>query len=43
MDMDHHALGVDVRDFEMAGFVEAQAAGVDGREKDVVGGSFDLG
>ena len=43
MDMDHHALAVDIGDFEMAGFVEAQAAGVDGGEKDVVGGSFDLG
>jgi hypothetical protein len=43
VDMDHHALTVDIGDFEVAGFVKAQAAGVDGGEKDVVGEVFDLG
>jgi hypothetical protein len=42
VDMDHHAPAVDVGDFEVARFVKAQAAGVDGGEKNVVGGSFDL-
>lgn len=43
VDMDHHALAVDVGDFEMPRFVKAQATGVDGGEKDVVGEVFDLG
>ena len=43
VDMDHHALAVDIGDFEMAGFVKTQAAGVDGGEKDVVREVFDLG
>jgi hypothetical protein len=43
VDMDHHAPAVDVGDFEMAGFVKAQAAGVDGGEKDVVREVFHLG
>jgi hypothetical protein len=41
--MDHHALAVDIGDFEMARFVKAQAAGVDGGEKDVVREGFDVG
>ena len=43
VDMDHHALTIDVRDFELAGFVKTQAAGVNGGEKDMVGEVFDLG
>ena len=43
VDMDHHALTVDIGDFEMAGFVEPQAAGVDGGEIDVVVEGFDVG
>ena len=42
VNMDHHALAVDVGDFEVAGFVKAQAAGVDGGKKDVAGKVFDL-
>ena len=36
-------LTVDIGDFEMEGFVKAQAAGVDGGEKDVVVEGFDVG
>jgi len=43
VDMDHHALAVDIGDFEMPRFVKAQATGVHGGEKDVVGEVFDLG
>jgi hypothetical protein len=32
VDMDHHALAVDIGGFEMEAFVESQAAGVDGGE-----------
>jgi hypothetical protein len=43
VDMDHHALAVDIGDFEMEAFVKAQAAGVDGGEIDVVVEGFDVG
>jgi hypothetical protein len=43
VDMNHHAAGVDVGDFEMETFVKPQAAGVDGREIGVVLEGFDLG
>jgi hypothetical protein len=42
MDVDHHALAVDIGDFDMAGLIETQATGINSGEKDVVGGSFDL-
>ena len=41
--MDHHALTIDIGDFEMKAFVEAQAAGVDGGKIDVVVEGFDVG
>ena len=43
VDMDHHALTIDIGDFEMEGFVKPQAAGVDGGEIDVVVEGFDVG
>lgn len=43
VDMDHHARAIDIGDFEMARFVKAQAAGVDGGEKDVVREVLDVG
>ena len=43
VDMDHHALTVDIGDFEMAGFVKPQAAGIDGGEIGVVVQGFDVG
>ena len=43
VDMDHHALTVDIGDFEMESFVKSQAAGVDGGEIDVVVEGFDVG
>ena len=43
VDMDHHALAVDIGDFEMKAFVKTQAAGVDGGEIDVVVEGFDVG
>jgi hypothetical protein len=43
VDMDHHAAGVDVGDFEMESFMKPQAAGVDGREIDIIVESLDLG
>jgi hypothetical protein len=43
VDMDHHALGVDIGNFEMKAFVEAQAAGVEGGKIDVVVEGFDVG
>ncbi len=36
VDMDHHALAVDVGDFKVLGFLESEATGVDGGEEDVV-------
>jgi hypothetical protein len=43
VDMDHHALTVDVGDFEMQPFVKSEAAGVHGGKIDVVMQSFDMG
>jgi hypothetical protein len=43
VDMDHHAVGVDIGDFEVETFVKSEAAGVDGGEIGVVLGGFDLG
>src|SRR5262245_36016879 len=43
VDVDHHALAVDIGDFEMAAFVKTQATGIDGGEIDVVVESFDVG
>ena len=43
MDMDHHALAIDIGDFQMKSFVKAQTAGVDGGEIDVVVEGFDAG
>jgi len=43
VDMDHHAAGVDIGDFEMESFVKPQAAGVDGREIDIIVESLNLG
>ncbi len=41
--MDHHALTIDVGDFQMECFVKSEAAGVHGGEIDVVVKSFDVG
>jgi hypothetical protein len=41
--MDHHALTIDIGDFEMESFVESEAAGVDGGEIGVVVEGFDVG
>jgi len=43
VDMDHHAGGVDIGDFEMETFMESQAAGIDGGKIGVILESFDLG
>src|SRR4029434_1384920 len=43
VDMDHHALTIDIGDFEMESFVESEAAGVDGGEIGVVVEGFDVG
>jgi hypothetical protein len=43
VDMDHHALTIDIGDFEMESFVESEAAGVDGEEIGVVVEGFDVG
>jgi hypothetical protein len=43
VDMDHHASGIDIGDFEMETFVESQAAGIDGGKIGVILGGFDLG
>ena len=43
VDMDHHALTVDIGDFEMERFVKPQAAGVDGGKVGVVVEGFDMG
>ena len=42
VDMDHHALTVDVGDFEMAAFVKTQAAGIDRGEIGVVVQGFNV-
>jgi hypothetical protein len=43
VDMDHHAGGIDIGDFEVETFMESEAAGVDGGEVGVILESFDLG
>ena len=43
VDMDHHAGGVDVGDFEMEAFVKSEAAGVYGGEIGIVLEGFDAG
>ncbi len=43
MDMDHHAGGVDIGDFEVEAFVKSQAAGIDGGEIGVILEGMDLG
>ena len=43
VDMDHHALTIDIGDFEMKAFVKTQAAGVHGGEVGIVVESFDVG
>jgi hypothetical protein len=42
VDMDHHASGIDIGDFEMKAFVKSQAAGIDGGEIGVILEGFDL-
>jgi hypothetical protein len=34
--VEEHALGIDVADFEIEGFAQTQAAGVDGGQRDAV-------
>jgi hypothetical protein len=43
VDMDHHAGGIDIGDFEMETFVESQAAGIDGGKIGIILEGFDLG
>jgi hypothetical protein len=43
VDMDHHAGGVDIGDFEVETFVKSEAAGVDGGEIGVILEGMDLG
>ena len=43
VDMDHHAGGIDIGDFEVETFMESQAAGIDGGEIGVILEGFDLG
>lgn len=43
VDMDHHALTIDIGDFEMKAFVKTQAAGVHGGKIGVVVEGFDMG
>jgi hypothetical protein len=43
VDMDHHAGGVDIGDFEMETFVKPQAAGVDGGKIGIILEGFDTG
>lgn len=43
VDMDHHAGGVDIGDFEVKPFMESEAAGIDGGEIGVIVESLDLG
>jgi len=42
VDMDHHAGGIDIGDFEMETFVESQTAGIDGGKIGVILEGFDL-
>jgi hypothetical protein len=42
VDMDHHALTIDIGDFEIKSFVKPQAAGVHGGKIDVIVESFDV-
>ena len=41
--MDHHAVGIDIGDFEVETFMESQAAGIDGGKIGVILEGFDLG
>jgi hypothetical protein len=41
--MDHHAVAVDIGDFEIETFVKSEAAGIDGGEIGVILEGFDLG
>jgi len=41
VDMDHHAVAVDIGDFEMESFVKSEAAGIDGGEIGVILEGFD--
>lgn len=43
VDMDHHAGGIDIGDFQVETFMESQAAGIDGGEIGVILEGFDLG
>jgi hypothetical protein len=43
VDMDHHAGGVDIGDFEVEAFVKSEAAGIDGGEIGVILEGMDLG
>ncbi len=43
VDMDHHAGGIDIGDFEVKTFMESQAAGIDGGKIGVILEGFDLG
>ena len=43
VDMDHHAGGIDIGDFEVETFMESQAAGIDGGKIGVILECFDLG
>lgn len=43
VDMDHHAGGIDIGDFEVETFMESQAAGIDGGKIGVILEGFDLG
>ena len=43
VDMDHHAGGVDIGDFEMETFVKSQSAGVDGGKIGIILEGFDTG
>jgi hypothetical protein len=43
VDMDHHAGGIDIGDFEVETFVKSQAAGIDGGKIGIVLEGFDLG
>ena len=43
VDMDHHAGGIDIGDFEVETFVKSQATGVDGGKIGIVLEGFDLG
>jgi hypothetical protein len=42
VDMDHHAGGIDIGDFEVETFMESQAAGIDGGKIGVILEGFDL-